>query len=253
MFRPRIIPVLLLKNQGLVKTIKFKNPRYIGDPINAVKLFNDMKADELIFLDITAHSENRCISPEFIKMVGDEARMPFAAGGGIKSIGQIEQILKAGAERVVINSAAAELKGFIKNAADCFGSSTIAVAIDVKKKFLGKNQVFIKGAKVATGNDPVAYAKQMESEGAGELFVTGVENEGTMLGYDFELIKNISSAVTIPVIAHGGAGKFEHFRTAVNECHASAVAAGSRFVFHGPRNAVLVNYPSAEELNSIFI
>ncbi|MEX1189801.1 MAG: AglZ/HisF2 family acetamidino modification protein [Bacteroidia bacterium] len=252
MFRPRIIPVLLLKNLGLVKTIQFKNPRYIGDPINAVKLFNDMKADELVFLDIMAHAEGRPISADFVKAVGDEARMPFAAGGGISTISQIEQILKAGAERVVLNSAAAEKKGFVQEAAKAFGSSTIAVSIDVKKKFLGKQQVYIKGGKLATGLDPVSYAKQMESEGAGELFVTSIEMEGTMQGYDFELIKNISHAVTIPVIANGGAGNFDHFNKAVNECYASAVAAGSRFVYHGPRNAVLINYPNEQEIKSIF-
>ena len=252
MFRPRIIPVLLLKNQGLVKTVQFKNPRSIGDPINAVKLFNDMKADELVFLDILAHAENRCISTEFIKSVGDEAKMPFAAGGGISNLNQIEEILKAGAERVIINSAAATQKGFIEKAANAFGSSTIAVSLDVKKKFLGKIQVFIHGGKTSTGLDPVAYAMQMESEGAGELFVTGIEKEGMMQGYDFELIKNISKAVSIPVIANGGAGNYSDFKKAVDDCFASAVAAGSRFVYHGARNAVLINYPSENELKSIF-
>jgi imidazole glycerol-phosphate synthase subunit HisF len=236
----------------LVKTVQFKNSRYIGDPINAVRLFNDMKADELIFLDILAHSENRSISLDFIRTVGDEAKMPFAVGGGISSIHQIEQILKSGAERVIINSAAVEKKGFIEQAANAFGSSTIAVSMDVKKKFLGKTQVYIKGGKVATGLDPVSYAKQMESEGAGELFVTSIEKEGMMQGYDFELIKNISSAVSIPVIAHGGAGNYAHFNTAINDCYASAVAAGSRFVYHGPRNAVLINYPNEQELKTIF-
>lgn len=252
MFRPRIIPVLLLKNLGLVKTVQFKNPRYIGDPINAVRLFNDMKVDELMFLDITAHAEGRCILPQFVSDVGDEAKMPFAVGGGISNLNQIEQILKAGAERVIINSAAVEKKGFIKSASDAFGSSTVAISIDVKKKFLGKQQVYIHGGKEATGLNPVAFAKQMQDEGAGELFITSIEKEGMMQGYDFELIKSISEAVTIPVIAHGGAGNYSHFATAIQESYASAVAAGSRFVYHGPRNAVLVNYPNSEELGGIF-
>lgn len=252
MFRPRIIPVLLLKKLGLIKTVQFKNPRYIGDPINAVRLFNDMKADELIFLDILAHAEGRCISSDFIKEVGDEAKMPFAAGGGITTLNQIEEVLKSGAERVVLNTVAAENPSFVGEATRNFGSSTIAVSIDIKKKFLGKQQVYSQGGKSATGRDPVEFAKLMEAEGAGELFITSIEKEGMMQGYDFELIKKMASAVKIPVVAHGGAGNYEHFKKAVQESHASAVAAGSRFVYHGPRNAVLVNYPNPQEIQNIF-
>lgn len=252
MFRPRIIPVLLLKKLGLVKTVQFKNPRYIGDPINAVRLFNDMKADELIFLDILAHAEGRCISTHFIKEVGDEAKMPFAAGGGITTLNQIEDILKSGAERVVLNTVAAENPSFVGEATRNFGSSTIAVSIDVKKKFLGKQQVYIRGGKNATGYDPVDFAKIIESKGAGELFITSIEKEGLMHGYDYDLIGKIAEAVKIPVVAHGGAGNFDHFRKAVDLSHASAVAAGSRFVYHGPRNAVLVNYPQPQEKSEIF-
>lgn len=252
MFRPRIIPVLLLRNQGLVKTVGFDKHRYIGDPINAVKLFNDLLVDELVFLDILASREGRCISPEFIKNIGDEANMPFAAGGGIRSVQQIEGIIKAGAEKVVVNTAAVEVPQLIKDASDAFGSSTIVVSMDVKKKFLGKKQIYIKGGTQATGLDPVSFAQKMEEQGAGELFVTSIEKEGQMQGYDIDLIHSISAAVSIPVVAHGGAGTLMHFTDAVTQGHASAVAAGSRFVYHGPRNAVLINYPTREEIQKLF-
>lgn len=247
MFRPRIIPVLLLRNQGLVKTVAFDKHRYIGDPINAVKIFNDLEVDELVFLDILASKEGRCISPDFIRCIGDEANMPFAAGGGIRTVKQIEGIIKAGAEKVVINTAAFEEKGFIRDAASSFGSSSIVISIDVKKKFLGKKQVYVKAGSVATGIDPVDFAKHMEQEGAGELFLTSIDHEGRMQGYDLELIHDVSAVVTIPVVAHGGAATNQHFAEAVSKGHASAVAAGSRFVYHGSRNAVLVNYLTQQD------
>jgi cyclase len=242
MYRPRIIPVLLLKNKGLVKTKRFEKPRYVGDPMNAVKIFNDLQVDELIFLDITATREGRCIAPELIKQIGDEGNMPFAAGGGIRSLNQIEQIIKAGAEKVVLNTAAFEVKNLIKDAAKVFGSSTIVVSMDVKKKFLGSQKVYVKAGTASTNVAPVEYAKMMEQEGAGELFLTDIQHEGCMQGYNLELIHNISSAVSIPVIAHGGAGNDAHFIAAISESHASAAAAGSRFVYSGPHNAVLINY-----------
>lgn len=252
MFRPRIIPVLLLRNQGLVKTVAFDKHRYIGDPINAVKIFNDLEVDELVFLDILASKEGRCISPDFIRGIGDEANMPFAAGGGIRTVNQIEQIIKAGAEKAVINTGAVEVNGLVREAALAFGSSTIVVSIDVKKKFLGKKQVYIKSASLSTGIDPVEFAKRMEQDGAGELILTSIDHEGRMQGYDLELIHAVSAAVTIPVVAHGGAGANQHFSDAIIQGHASAVAAGSRFVYHGPRNAVLINYPSHSEIQKIF-
>ncbi len=252
MFRPRVIPVLLLKNLGLVKSIQFKNHRYVGDPINAVKVFNDLKADELIFLDILASKEKRKISLEFIRNVGDEANMPFAVGGGIRTIEDIREIINAGAEKVIINTYALENPDFIKAASEEFGSSTIVVSMDVKKKFLGKEQIFSFGGQHATGEDPVAFAQLMEKNGAGEIIITSIEKDGMMNGYDLDLITKISEAVTIPVVANGGAGKLAHFKEAVNVAYASAVAAGSLFVYHGPRKAVLVNYPVQNELQNLF-
>ncbi|HAF30098.1 MAG TPA: imidazole glycerol phosphate synthase subunit HisF [Bacteroidales bacterium] len=253
MFRPRVMPILLLKGMGLVKSVKFKDYRYIGDPINAVKIFNDLKADELVFLDILASKEKRSISLDFVRKVGDEANMPFAVGGGIRTIQDIKDIINAGAEKVIINTYAAESPDFIQEASAVFGSSTIVVSIDVKKKLFGKKQVYVLGGRKSTGLDPVSFAKLMEEKGAGEIIINSIENDGLMTGYDLGLVREVSEAVTIPVVAAGGAGIMEDFKKAVEESYASAVAAGSMFVYFGPRRAVLINYPTQEELKKQFI
>jgi imidazole glycerol-phosphate synthase subunit HisF len=252
MFRPRVIPVLLLKGKGLVKSIRFKNHRYIGDPINAVRIFNELKADELVFLDILATKEKRSVSLDFVKNVGEEANMPFAVGGGIKSLSQIRDILHSGAEKVVINAAAIQNPDFIMQASDSFGSSTITVCIDVKKNLFGTEQTWIISGSKPTGKSPVDMAREMEKQGAGELIIQSIESDGLLKGYDIPLIKKISEAVTIPVVALGGAGTLTDFNMAINKGYASAVAAGSMFVFHGPRQAVLVNYPTQEQLFELF-
>ncbi len=252
MIRPRVIPILLLKNLGLVKSVRFKNYNYIGDPINAVKIFNDLRADELVFLDIMASKEKRTIQLSFIERVGDECNMPFSVGGGIRTINDIKTILSAGAEKVIINSYAAENPEFIKNAAMEFGSSTIVASIDVKNNFFGKEATYTMGGTKSTGYNPVDFAKLMEEKGAGELIINSIEKDGTMEGYDLDLVKRISEAVTIPVIACGGAGTYEHMANCFKDSFASAVAAGSMFVYHGPRKAVLINYPAKNELLQIF-
>lgn len=252
MFRARVIPVLLLKNLGLVKSVKFKNYRYIGDPINAVKIFNDKKADELVFLDINASKENRLISLEFVHKVGDEANMPFAVGGGIKTIKDIRSILENGSEKVVINTAAFENPEFIKEAVEAFGSSTIVVCLDVKKNFAGKYQLVYKHGEKKVKENPVEFAQKMEEYGAGEIIIQCVDKDGTYEGYDIELVKLISRTVTIPVVALGGASKYDDFSLAVKEGYASAVAAGSLFVYHGPRRAVLISFPTRDEIKDIF-
>ncbi|GAB3693438.1 AglZ/HisF2 family acetamidino modification protein [Spirosoma flavus] len=252
MFRPRVIPVLLLKNKGLVKSVKFNDYTYIGEPINAVKIFNDLKADELMLLDILATKENRCIDLDLIRTIGDEANMPFAIGGGIRTLQQIKERINAGAEKVVINSSAVKDPGFIKAASDEFGSSTIVVSIDVKKKFWGKQQVYTHSGSQSTGLDPIRWAQQMQANGAGELIITSIEHDGMMQGYDLGLVRAISSAVDIPVVAAGGAGSLPDLKAAIHKAHASAVAAGSLFVYHGSRKAVLVNYPQRSELLNLF-
>jgi cyclase len=251
MYRPRIIPVLLLKGNILVKTSGFKDPKYIGDPINAVKIFNDLKADELVFLDINATKENRLISLDFVHEVGEESNMPFAVGGGIKSLEDIQSLIAAGAEKVVIGTHAAHHPEFIQLAAETFGSSTIVVCIDVKKKFLSGQRTCTNGGSRATSFSPVEFAKLMEQKGVGELIIQSIEKDGTMTGYDIELIKSISEAVKIPVIALGGAGGISDLKKAWNEGFANGLAAGSMFVYTGTKRGVLINYPEREEIRNI--
>ncbi|HNW96943.1 MAG TPA: AglZ/HisF2 family acetamidino modification protein [Bacteroidales bacterium] len=252
MFRPRVIPCLLLRNNGLVKSVKFKDYTYVGDPLNAVKIFNEKKADELVFLDITATKEKRCINLNLVKNIGEECNMPFAVGGGISSVEQIRELLKAGAEKVCINSYAYHDLNFIKKASDEFGSSTIVVSIDVKKNIFGKQQVYINAGTKSTGANPVDYAQQVAEKGAGEIIINSVDCDGAMTGYDTALIKKVADAVDVPVVALGGAGSLNDLKKAVTEGNASAVAAGSLFVFHGSRRAVLINFPTQKELVTLF-
>lgn len=252
MFRPRIIPVLLLRNLGLVKSVKFKKYQYIGDPINAVKIFNDKKADELIFLDILASNENRLISLDFVYKVGDEANMPFGVGGGIRTIQDIKNILNMGAEKVILNTVAFEKPEFIKKASEIFGASTITICIDVKSNIFKKYDLYYKRAQKKSKFGLIEFAQRVEELGAGEIIIQAVNRDGTFQGYDFELIKKVSNSVSIPVVALGGAKDFSDFKFSVQNSYASAVAAGSLFVYHGPKKAVLINYPTKDERKRIF-
>ena len=247
--RPRVIPVLLLKDKALYKSIGFKNHRYIGDPINAVHIFNDLRADELVFLDTQATKENRTIDLEFVRIVGEEADMPFSVGGGIRTLDNIQEIIAAGAERVIITTYAAENPAFIQEAAAEFGSSTIAVCMDVKKKLLGGIKTWTHAGTKSTRYDPVSFAKLMEEKGAGEIIVQSIEKDGEMSGYDLDLIRSISQAVTIPVVALGGAGSISDLQKAHREGFASGLAAGSLFVYQSKKRGVLINYPE-ESLKS---
>ncbi len=248
MFRPRVIPVLLLRDGALVKSVRFKNHRYIGDAVNAVRIFNDLRADELVFLDIDASKAGRCISVDFVRQVGEEADMPFAVGGGICSIEQIGPLIAAGAEKVVLCSQAASNPKFVREACEAFGSSTIVVCMDVRKKLLRGPRVWTLGGSRATRYAPVDFAQLMEAMGAGELVVQSVEQDGTMRGYDIPLIRSVSDSVTIPVIALGGAGGMAHLADAYRSGRATGLAAGSLFVFHGPRRGVLISYPERADL-----
>lgn len=252
MFRPRVIPVLLLKNLGLVKTVGFGKPKYLGDPINAVRLFNDMLADELIFLDIEASRQGRLISLDFVRNVGEEANMPFAVGGGIRNLGDIQKILAAGAEKVVLGNIALEKPAFVREAAEEFGSSTIAVCMDVKKSFWGKYQVFSHAETSKASLSSNEFARLMQEMGAGELIAQSVDRDGKMHGYDLELLKNISPLLEIPMVALGGAGSMDDLRKAYFDGGASALAAGSLFVYHGNMRGVLISYPIKKELKELF-
>lgn len=239
----RIIPCLLLEHGNLVKTLKFKDPKYIGDPINAVKIFNDKGVDELILLDTTVTIDGTRPNLKQIADIVSEAFMPIGYGGGINDIDDIQQLLALGIEKISLNSIAAEDPGFVSKAAELAGSQSVVVSMDVKKGFLGKYEVWTRGGSKKTSFEPVAFAKLMEQHGAGEIFLNSIDRDGTMSGYDLALIRKVASAVKIPVIACGGAGQVSDFDSAITEGGASAVAAGSMFVFHGPHRAVLISYP----------
>ncbi len=247
MLRTRVIPVLLLRGQGLVKTIKFKNPTYVGDPINAVRIFNDKEVDELVFLDITATIENRLPQFNLIQDIATECFMPFGYGGGVHDINTAQKLLKMGSEKVVINSAALDLK-LIEEAAQIFGSQSVVVSIDARRERRGRYQAFTHSGTKKTKKTPEEFAKEVEAAGAGEIVLNSIDRDGTMGGYDLELLQRVTQIVQIPVVAVGGAGNLKHFQEAVELGGASAVAAGSMFVFHGPHRAVLINYPTQEEL-----
>ncbi|PCJ78505.1 MAG: imidazole glycerol phosphate synthase subunit HisF [Flavobacteriales bacterium] len=249
---PRVIPVLLLKNAGLVKTVKFKEPKYVGDPLNAVKIFNEKEVDELVFLDITATVKNMPPPLKLLSEIASECFMPFCYGGAIRTIEDIKQITNSGVEKVSINNYAVENPDFIEKAATIFGSSTIVISIDVKKNFWGKYEVYTKGGKNNTKLDPVKFAVEMNKRGAGEILLNSIDRDGTQAGFDIELVKKVSCEVDVPVIACGGSGSVEHLAEAIKDGGASAVAAGSQFVFHGKHRAVLINYPSQQELKAAF-
>lgn len=247
----RVIPVLLYDGSGLVKSVKFKDYKYVGDLLNAVKILNEKEVDELVLLDISAtptkHAPDLCL----ISDVASECFMPLAYGGGIGKLADIEAIFKVGVEKVVINSAAVEDANFIRQAVAVCGSQSIVVSIDVKREFLGKYNVYIHCGRRNTGLEPVEFARRMETLGVGEIILNSIDRDGTMQGYDVDLLKRVTSAIKIPVVACGGAGSLNDFAQAI-QSGASAVAAGSMFVFYGKHRAVLINYPTRTELGQVF-
>lgn len=243
MLRTRIIPCLLLKGGGFVKTVKFKNPVYLGDPVNIVKIFNDKEVDELAILDITASMDKRAPAFDLLADIAGECFMPLSYGGGLRRIEDLLALSKAGYEKLVINTQAVENPGFVRKAADQLGSQSVVVSLDVKKSLFGKYEVLIMGGRRNTKKDPVALAAEMSRQGAGEILLNSIDRDGTQKGYDLELIKRVSSEVDIPVIACGGAGSVEDMARAANQGGASGVAVGSFFVFYGRHRAVLINVP----------
>jgi len=252
MHKNRIIPCLLLKDKGLVKGVKFKDYKYIGDPLNAVRIFSEKEVDELIFLDVTASKDNKPMDLNFIQDIADECYMPFCVGGGIHSVNDAGEVLASGAEKISINTYAIENPGLISDLASAFGSQSVVVSIDVKKKFLGGYNVYSHSGTVETKLEPISWAKEVEKLGAGEILINSIDKDGTMSGYDLKLISEISNAVNIPVIACGGAANLIDLKDGVDIGKASAVAAGSIFVFYKSRDAILINYPLKEEINKVF-
>jgi cyclase len=235
----------------LVKTVNFDKPKYVGDPINAVKIFNDKEVHELIFLDISASVEKRTPYFEYISIIASECFMPFGYGGGIRTLEEMHAIFNLGVEKIILNSVAIESPSIIRDASELFGSQSIVISIDVKRNFFGRYETYIHSGKTRTTWDPVKWAQETERLGAGEIIINSIDRDGTMKGYDISLIKNISTAVKIPVVACGGAGIINDFSTAINEGKASAVAAGSLFVYYGKHRAVLINFPNDDEFRSV--
>lgn len=251
MLKPRVIPCLLLRGRGLYKTVKFSAPKYVGDPINAVKIFNEKEVDELLLLDISATPEKREPNYELIGDIAGECFMPLAYGGGVRSIDQIRRLHRVGVEKVSLNTAAFHDRRLVEECCGVFGSSSIVAAIDVKKTLFGRYEVWINSGNTNTKEDPVRYAEQLAKLGVGEILVNSIDRDGTMGGLDLTLLRNIASAVDTPVIGCGGAGTLDHLREAIGKTGINAVAAGSMFVFHGKHKAVLINYPTPAQLEEL--
>jgi cyclase len=252
MMIPRVMPCLLVDDGRLVKTVKFKNAAYIGDPINAIKIYNEKEVDELILVDITATLEGRRPSLELLTEVAGECFMPMCYGGGITNLDEIRTIFHLGIEKVAVNSHAIKDPDFIARAADAFGSQSIILSMDVKKSVLGKYSVWVQSGRKDTKIDPVEYAQRLTEKGAGEILLNSIDRDGTWSGYDIALLRKVSDAVPVPVIACGGAGRIDDFRKAVKEGGASALAAGSMVVYQGKGRGVLINFPARSDLERIF-
>jgi cyclase len=246
----RVIPTLLLKGKGLVKTVNFKNPIYLGDPINAVRIFNEKEVDELVLLDIMASSEKREPNYSWIKDIVSESFMPIGYGGGIYNIEQIKKIFDLGVEKIIMNTAAFDFK-LLNQAASIYGEQSIVVCIDAKKSFFGGYNVYSRSGQDKHKLSPEAFAKTVVNSGAGEIIIQSIDNEGKMKGFDLVLTKLVSSAVNVPIVASGGAGSIQDLKAVINVGGASAVTAGSLFVYKGKHNAVLINYPSTSEIQEI--
>lgn len=247
----RVIPTLLLKNKGVVKTQQFKNPVYIGDPINAVRIFNGKEVDELILLDIAASVENQEPKYNWIKDIVSESFMPIGYGGGIKNIEQAKKLFDTGIEKLILNSEALNTN-LISTLASIYGNQSIVVCIDVRKNFLGGYSSYTNGGTKKTNLSPDKLAQMVVEAGAGEIIIQSIDREGTMKGYDLDLVKMVSQAVNVPIVASGGAGTLENLREAIIIGGASAVTAGSMFIFKGKHRGILINYPKTSELKNLF-
>jgi cyclase len=252
MLRPRIIPCLLVQNKGLVKTVNFSKPKYVGDPINAVRIFNEKEVDELIVVDIDATVNKREPDYVMIKNLAAECRMPLCYGGGVKTVDQFQRIVSLGVEKVAISSAAVDNEKLISDAAAQVGSQSVVVVMDVKKRgLLGHYELFTHNGTKPTGLNPVEFAIKAQKRGAGEIVINSIDRDGIMKGYDTELVKKIRNVVNVPMTVLGGAGSYDDISKMVKEFGIIGAAAGSLFVFKGIYRAVLISYPNSSEKESI--
>lgn len=252
MLRPRIIPSLLIQDNGLVKTVNFKNPKYVGDPINAVKIFNEKEVDELAIFDIDATVKN--IEPNYslIERLANQSRMPLCYGGGVKTVEQAQKIFSLGIEKIALSSAVLKDPSLISKIAERVGAQSVIVVLDVKKKTFGGYEIYTHNGKKATGLDPVKFVEKTQQLGAGEIVINSIDQDGVMKGYDMTLIQKIREKTSLPLTVLGGAGSLSDIEKVIDNHGVIGVAAGSLFVFKGIYKAVLINYPSKEEKNEMF-
>ena len=249
--RTRVIPVLLLRDESLVKTVRFGKFSYVGDPCNTVRIFNELEVDELMFLDITASREGRGPNLKMLADIADECFMPLGYGGGVQSVAQAKSVFDIGFEKVCVNTAAFDRPELVTELARQYGSQAVVASIDVKSGLLGRATVRSQSGRRNTGRDPVSWAVEVERRGAGEILLTSIDREGSWEGFDLDLVNRVADAVSIPVIAHGGAGSVEDIGRVVKQAGASAVALGSLVVFQRQGMGVLVNFPDARQLEAV--
>lgn len=251
MLKTRIIPCLQLIDDSLVKTVKFKNPAYIGDPINTVRIFNELEVDELCFLDIRASVEGRQPNLEILRQIANECFMPLSYGGAVKDFEMAKEIFSIGFEKIVVNTHAVREKDFITRLSEHFGAQAVVASIDVTRNIWGKYNIFTNDGTEKLNKDVLEWARELEAAGAGELLITSMDRDGTWSGFDIEVTRRIADAVKVPVIANGGAGSIAHIGDAVKKGNASAVCLGSLVVFQQKGMGVLINFPDREQLNRV--
>ena len=252
MLRPRIIPSLLVHDNGLVKTVNFKNPKYVGDPINAVRIFNEKEVDELAIFDIDATVLGKEPDYTLIEKLANQSRMPLCYGGGVKTVEQAQKIFSLGIEKIALSSAVIENPDLITQIANRVGSQSVIVVLDIKKKLLGGYEIYTHNGKKSTGINPVSFAEKAQKLGAGEIVINAIDQDGVMKGFDMNLIDKISEKISIPITVLGGAGSLEDIKKVIDRHGIIGVAAGSLFVFKGIYKAVLINYPEKKQKEELY-
>lgn len=252
MLRPRIIPSLLVHDKGLVKTVKFKNPKYVGDPINAVKIFNEKEVDELAIFDIDATVLGREPDYGLIEKLANQSRMPICYGGGVKTVEQAQKIFGLGIEKIALSSSVINDPKLITKISERVGSQSVIVVLDIKKKLLGGYELYTHNGKQSTGIDPTSFAVKVQELGAGEIVINSIDKDGLMKGYDLDLIEKVRKNTTLPVTVLGGAGSIDHIAELIEKNGIIGASAGSLFVFKGPYKAVLINYPNSQQKNILY-
>jgi cyclase len=252
MLRPRIIVSLLVHNNGLVKTVNFRNPKYVGDPINAVKIFNEKAVDELSIFDIDATVNNKEPDYSLIERLASQSRMPLCYGGGVKTVQQAEKIFGLGIEKIALSSAIIENPELISKIAGRVGSQSVIAVLDIKKKVFGGYEIYTHNGKKVCNLDPIKFVEELQNLGVGEIVINSIDQEGTMKGFDLNLIKKVREKIKIPMTVLGGAGSLNDIKTVIDQHGVIGVAAGSLFVFKGVYKAVLINYPNKDEKELLF-